>query len=138
MTVTIGGVNDPVNGFPLELTGTVYAIHEADPVGGDIVVIRHGGVHVIVPERRKPYHHMREFENVRLHPRDHDITVVKIGYLEPELREVASAAFLALTPGAVNQDIPSLPFARLRRPIFPLDPDMAEPDLTATVFAPIA
>lgn len=137
VTVTIGGVNDAVNGFPLEITGTVYSIHENDPVGGDIVVIKSGGVHVIVPERRKPYHVIREFENLRLHPKDHDITVVKIGYLEPELREAASAAFLALTPGAVNQDIPSLPFKRMQRPIYPLDPAMPAPDLSARVFAPI-
>jgi microcystin degradation protein MlrC len=137
VSVTIGGVNDPVNGSPLNIAGTVYAIYENDPVGGDIVVIRTGGVHVIVPTRRKPYHHIREFENVRLNPKDHDITVVKIGYLEPELRDAASAAFLALTPGAVNQDIPNLPFQRLQRPIFPLDPSFDQPDLSARVFDPI-
>lgn len=137
VTVTIGGVNDPVNGFPLEITGTVYSLYENDPVGGDIVVIKTGGVHVIVPSRRKPYHQIKEFENVRLNPKDHDITVVKIGYLEPQLKEAASAAFLALTPGAVNQDIAGLPFERLQRPIYPLDPQMEQPDLSARVFDPI-
>lgn len=138
VTVTIGGINDPVNGFPLEITGTVYSIREDDQVGGDIVVIKSGGVHVIVPSRRKPYHHIQDFGDLRLNPKDHDITVVKIGYLEPELKDAASAAFLALTPGAVNQDIRSLPFERLQRPIFPLDPDMASPDLSPRIFEPIA
>jgi microcystin degradation protein MlrC len=137
VSVSIGGVNDPVHGKSIPLTGIVHAIHEDDPVGGDIVVVRSGGVHVIIPSRRKPYHHMREFENVDLHPKDHDITVVKIGYLEPELREVATSAFLALTPGAVNQDIPSLTFRNVQRPIFPLDPDMPDPDMSARVFPPI-
>jgi len=137
VTVTIGGVNDPVNGFPLEITGTVYSIHENDPVGGDIAVIKSGGVHVIVPEKRKPYHHIQEFANLRLRLEDHDITVVKIGYLEPELKDAASAAFLALTPGAVNQDIRNVPFARLQRPIFPLDQGLETPDLSARVFDPI-
>ncbi|HEV2073224.1 MAG TPA: M81 family metallopeptidase [Thermomicrobiales bacterium] len=137
VTVTIGGVYDPVNGYSLELSGTVYSVYENDPVGGDIVVIKSGGVHVIVPSLRKPYHHIREFENLRLNPKDHDITVVKIGYLEPELKDAASSAFLALTPGAVNQDIPALPFERLQRPIFPLDPEMSEPDLTPRIFGPI-
>ena len=135
--VSLGGVNDPVHGRSIPLTGVVHAVYEGDPVGGDIVVIRSGGVHVIIPARRKPYHHIREFENVDLHPKDHDITVVKIGYLEPELKEVASAAFLALTPGAVNQDIPSLTYRRVQRPVFPLDPDMADPDLSAHVFPPL-
>lgn len=137
VSVSIGGVNDPVNGSSFGLTGEVFAIYENDPTGGDIVVIRSGGVHVIIPTRRKPYHHIREFENVNLHPKDHDITVVKIGYLEPELKDVATAAFLALTPGAVNQDIPSLPFRNVQRPVFPLDPEMPDPDLSPRVLFPI-
>lgn len=137
VTVTIGGVNDKVNGFALEIAGKVYALHPNDPVGGDIAVIQVGGLHVIVPSRRKPYHTIDQFELVNLNPKDHDITVVKIGYLEPELKDAASAAFLALTPGAVNQDIPSLSFRHVQRPLYPLDPDMDQPDITPRVFEPI-
>ncbi len=138
VTVMIGGINDPVNGSPYELTGVVYSLYENDPVGGDIAVIRHGGVHVIVPSRRKPYHHMREFGNLNLDVQDFDLTVGKWGYLEPELKNAASAAFQALTPGAVNQDIESLPFERVERPVFPLDREMAEPDWQVTIFPPIS
>ncbi|HEV2068035.1 MAG TPA: M81 family metallopeptidase [Thermomicrobiales bacterium] len=137
VSVMIGGVLDPVNGSPLDLTGTVHAVHENDPVGNDIVVIRSGGVHVIIPSRRKPYHRIQEFRNVDLDPAEHDIMVVKIGYLEPELREAASLSFIALTPGAVNQDIPSLPFHRVVRPVFPLDPDMPDPRFDVRLFDPI-
>lgn len=137
VSVTIGGVLDPVNGAPLEVTGTVHAIQKGDPVGGDIAVVRSGGVHVIIPTRRKPYHRLADFAAVDLRVAEHDVTVVKIGYLEPELREVASAAFMALTPGAVNQDIPSLPYQRVQRPIFPIDPDMGDPELPVTIFAPL-
>ncbi|CAN5673307.1 M81 family metallopeptidase [soil metagenome] len=137
VTVTIGGVLDPVNGASLELTGTVHAIQKGDPVGGDIAVVRSGGVQVIIPSRRKPYHRMADFEAVDLRVAEHDVTVVKIGYLEPELREVASAAYMALTPGAVNQDIPSLPYQRVQRPIFPLDPEMGDPELPVTIFPPL-
>ncbi|MGB3306385.1 MAG: M81 family metallopeptidase [Thermomicrobiales bacterium] len=137
--VVIGGINDPVNGSPLPVHGEVYSIYENDPVGGDIVVIRSGGVHIVVPTRRKPYHHLKEFANLNLAIPDFDITVGKWGYLEPELKNAASAAFQALTPGAVNQDIESLPFKRVDRPVFPLDRDMAEPDWAERVriFPPI-
>ena len=137
VTVTIGGVLDPINGYPIELDGTVHAIQRDDPVGGDIAVVKTGGIHVIVPTRRKPYHRIADFDAVDLRIPEHDITVVKIGYLEPELREAKSAAFMALSPGAVNQDIPSLPYQRVQRPIYPLDPDMQEPDLTPVVIMPI-
>ena len=135
--VSIGGVNDPVNGKPFVFAGTVYSIYENDRVGGDIAVIKSGGVHVVVPSKRKPYHQMREFANLNLDVQDHDITVGKWGYLEPELKAAASAAFQALTPGAVNQDIASLPFKHVQRPVFPLDPDMDEPAWNVQVFPPI-
>lgn len=137
ITVTIGGVNDPLHGYPLEITGTVHAILRDDRVGGDIVVIRCGGLHVIVPSRRKPYHQLRDFEALDLNPRETDIVVVKIGYLEPQLRDLAQNAYLALTPGSVNQDIPGLMYERVQRPLYPLDPEMEDPDLTARVFDPI-
>ena len=137
VSVTIGGVLDPINGSPLDVTGVVHAIHRDDAVGGDIVAIRSGGVHIIVTSRRKPYHRIDDFRNLDLDPVDHDITVVKIGYLEPELRAAASSSFLALTPGAVNQDIASLPFARVDRPVFPLDPEMADPAFEVRIFGPI-
>jgi microcystin degradation protein MlrC len=92
----------------------------------------------VIPSRRKPYHHLREFANLGLDLADFDITVGKWGYLEPELRSAASAAFQALTPGAVNQDIASLEFTRVERPVFPLDPGMPEPDWQIRVFPPIA
>jgi microcystin degradation protein MlrC len=135
--VEIGGVNDPVNGRPLPLHGEVYSIFEDDPVGGDIVVIRSGGVHVVIPSRRKPYHRMVEFGNIGLDVAEFDITVGKWGYLEPELKAAASAAFQALTPGAVNQDIESLSFGRVQRPVFPLDRDMVQPEWQIRIFPPI-
>lgn len=135
--VVIGGINDPVNGSPLSLRGVVYSIYENDRVGGDIVVIRSGGVHVVIPTKRKPYHQLAEFANLNLAIPDFDITVGKWGYLEPELKNAASAAFQALTPGAVNQDIESLPFRHVQRPVFPLDRDMAEPTWEIRIFPPI-
>ena len=138
VSVTIGGVLDPVNGSPLEINGTVHAIRRDDPVGGDTAVVRTGGVHVAVTSRRRASFHRSDFEAVDLDVGKHDLTVVKVGYLSPDQREMASAAFMALSPGAVNQDIPVLPYKRVQRPIFPLDLDMPDPDLTPTIFGPIA
>ena len=80
-----------------------------------------GGVQVIITSRRKPFHLVRDFTTLGIDPTDNDVVVVKIGYLEPELAQIAKWALLALTPGAVNQDIPSLMYTRVQRPIYPLD-----------------
>jgi microcystin degradation protein MlrC len=132
--VSLGGKLDPVHAQPLPIRGTVAALLANDPVGGNIAVLQVGGVRIILTSRRKPYHFIQDFTNLRLDPAAHKITAVKIGYLEPELRQIARHALLALTPGAVDQDIPRLNYRRVVRPIYPLDPDFDAPDLTARLF----
>jgi len=90
-----------------------------------IAVVDMQGIQVIITERRTPFHHLADFLNLDIDPRRHKLVVVKIGYLEPELKAFAAKALLALSPGAVNQDITSLPFRRIQRPMYPFDPDMA-------------
>jgi microcystin degradation protein MlrC len=92
---------------------------------------------VIVTERRMAYHIEKDFTKLGLNPRETDIVVVKIGYLEPELYEMRADWLMAMTPGGVDQDLLRLDYKRLNRPIFPLDPDMADPDLSAR-FIPLS
>jgi microcystin degradation protein MlrC len=88
-------------------------------------------VHVIVTRKRKPYHKEIDFTRLGLKPREADIVVVKIGYLEPELYAMQKGWMLALTPGGVDQNLERLPYKRIQRPMFPLDKNMSDPDLTA-------
>ncbi|MFI6497768.1 M81 family metallopeptidase [Nonomuraea typhae] len=124
----VGGVfsGDP----PVPLRGVVHAVRPGDPVGGDLAVVRSGGVHAVLTTRRKPYHFIADLTELGLDPWRHDLTAVKIGYLEPDLHRAAAGSVLALTPGGVSQDLAALPYRRLTRPIHPLDPDMPAPDLT--------
>lgn len=135
--VELGGKLDPVNGSPLRVQGTVETLFRDDEVGGDIAVLRVGNVSVIVTSRRKPYHYLRDFTLLGLDPAASTIVAVKIGYLVPELRAMARYALLALTPGAVNQDISSLTYTRLRRPMYPIDTELGEPELRAELFVRI-
>ena len=56
---------------------------------------------------------------------------MKIGYLVPELYDMRGDWVMALTPGGVDQDLERLGYKRINRPMFPLDKEMADPDLTA-------
>ena len=38
---------------------------------------------------------------------------------------------MALTPGGVDQDLERLDYKRIKRPMFPLDKEMGQPDLKA-------
>lgn len=121
--LNLGGKLDKVHGTPLGLTATVISLADGDPAAGRQVVVKSGGVRVIVTERRKPFHLRRDFLALGLDPLEHTITVVKIGYLEPELKAMASHHLLVLSPGAVPPLLTSIDYQNLRRPMFPLEVD---------------
>jgi microcystin degradation protein MlrC len=121
VNLSLGGKLDPRTSQPLPVQGRVLSI---TPSQNTEVVVQIGGVKVIVTERRRPYHFIADFQRLGLEPLDHKIVVVKIGYLEPDLKRAAPLALLALSPGAVDQAIERLPFQRIGRPIYPLDKDM--------------
>lgn len=120
VTVSLGGKLDPCHGRPLDLTATLVSFHEGD---NPQAVLRGGGVHLIVTARRRPYHLRADFLNLGLDPLEHDLCVVKIGYLEPELAAMAQHHLLLLSPGAVPPVLSAIPYQHLRRPMFPLDRD---------------
>jgi microcystin degradation protein MlrC len=126
--VEVGGRIDAGPCGPVPMTAVVQAIGE-DPVAGIAVVLAVGGLRVIVTERRKAYHLESDFTRLGLSPRTADLVIVKIGYLEPELYEMAADWLLALTPGGVDQDLLRLGHRAVERPMFPFDPDMPDPDL---------
>ena len=85
---------------------------------------------MIVTKKRKPYHREKDFTQLGLNPRETDILIVKIGYLVPELYNIRGDWIMALTPGGVDQDLERLDYKRIKRPMFPLDQDMENVDLT--------
>lgn len=136
VTVTAGAEVDDRHAGPLTLTGVVHSVRHGDRDAETEVVLRVGSVHVILTRLRKPYHHEHDFTDLELDPRSADLVLVKIGYLEPELFAMAADWKMALTPGGVDQDLERLGHHRIRRPMFPFDRDLPDPDLTARIIAP--
>ncbi|HTS69177.1 MAG TPA: MlrC C-terminal domain-containing protein, partial [Terriglobia bacterium] len=52
------------------------------------------------------------------------IVVVKAGYLVPPIARIANPNLMALTEGAVNQDIVHLPTNKYRIPSYPFVPEL--------------
>ena len=128
---TAGAAVDHRYAPPVRIEGTVTAIRNGDKDAETEVVVRTGSVSVIVTELRKPYHYEADFTRLGLEPRKADIVVVKIGYLQPELYDMRADWVMALTPGGVDQDLQRLPYKHILRPMYPLDKDMKDPDLSA-------
>lgn len=126
---TAGAAVDDRFAGPLELEGTIEAIKKGDVHAEVEVVVKMGSIRAIVTKKRKPYHYISDFTNLGLKPKETDIIVVKIGYLVPELYDLRGDWVMALTPGGVDQDLNRLGYKRIKRPMFPLDSTMAQPDL---------
>jgi len=122
VNLTIGGKNDTRNSQPLAVTGIVDTIKVDDE--NTQVIVKSGGIRIIITTKRTPFHYRQQFLDLGLTPEDHHIIVVKIGYLVPELKAMAQKSYLALSPGAVNQDIVRLDYERIQRPCYPFDADM--------------
>ena len=123
ITVSLGGKIDTTHGTPLHVTGTVVGFNKDTPLNA-MVVLQIGGVQTIVTHRRTAFTMLEQFKNLGIDLTACEIVGVKLGYLFPELDQIAKEAFLAFSRGAINPDIGQLPYQRLTRPIYPLDADM--------------
>ncbi|KAI0130036.1 hypothetical protein BJ170DRAFT_618522 [Xylariales sp. AK1849] len=134
VTVTAGAEVDYVYADPITMTGRVHSIKQGDQHADIEVVLQVGSVYAILTRLRKPYHLERDFVDLGLFPRSAAIVIVKIGYLEPELYDMAADWMLGLTPGGVDQDLGRLGHHRIRRPMWPFDKTFeVRPDLSARI-----
>ena len=92
-------------------------------VGTDAVV-EAGGIELVLTERRRPFHNLSDFHALGLAPSAADLLVVKSGYLSPDLRELPMAQVMALTDGAVSQDLEGLENRHRPRPTWPFQRGM--------------
>ena len=127
----VGAIVDDRYSPPILLSGKITSIKKGDINAEVEVVVKTGSISVIVTNKRKPYHYLKDFTDLKLDPINVDILMVKIGYLVPELYEIRGDWVMALTPGGVDQDLERLNFKRIKRPMFPFDKDMSKPDLSA-------
>lgn len=123
LPLSIGATLDPKASKPVHANAKVqFLSHMDDPLGRQ-AVIEMGGISVILTERRRPFHHIHDFTSLGLDPAKFKIIVVKAGYLEPEINKIANPNLMALTEGAVDQDIVHLSNYH-RIPSYPFQPDL--------------
>ena len=136
------GIGNKVSGFvgamiddryspPIEINGIVHSLKRGDLNAELEAVVKVNNNYIIVTNKRKPYHYISDFTELNLEPDSTGILVVKIGYLVPELYDIRGDWIMALTPGGVDQDLDRLGYKNIRRPMYPLDKDMKDPDLSA-------
>ncbi|MDR2907802.1 MAG: M81 family metallopeptidase [Bacteroidales bacterium] len=127
----VGAMEDNRFEGPVKLSGTVLYTSDEE------AVIQAGSLLVIVTKSRAAYHYEADMKAIGLNPREADIVMVKQGYLVPDWYNMQADWMMAHTRGGVDQDLVNLPYKRVIRPIYPLDPDMPDPALNV-IFIPSA
>lgn len=120
VTIQLGGSLDG-SSQALTVTGQVLFLDDVSESRERIAVVQSRGIKIVISHTRRPFHHEADFLRLGINPRLHKMTVVKVGYLVPDLKRIAGDIFLALSPGVVDQAIERLPFTRVKRPVYPLD-----------------
>jgi microcystin degradation protein MlrC len=124
--LNLGGKVDNVFGKPIKMNAKVLFISPDSVMNTDrgAAVIETEGVKTVILKTRRSFVEIKDFKEVGVNPLEYKIVVVKLGYLFPELRDMAPVHLMALTTGFCNLDMRTLPFKNVHRPCFPLDIDM--------------
>nr|WP_312576065.1 M81 family metallopeptidase [Sedimentibacter sp.] len=127
ITLTFGAKFDCVTSTPITATGTVKTYiknwSRGGSLKGDLALFNSCGVDIVLAEVHVGYTNPDMFTDLGVNPRDAEIVVCKLGYLTHEQSLVAKRSIMALTKGNTNEDLKTLNYKKVKRPIFPLDSD---------------
>ncbi|MBR5543397.1 MAG: M81 family metallopeptidase [Oscillospiraceae bacterium] len=124
LTLDVGGTLDPKS-ETARITGKL--IHKGDILAysggneGPSAILDCGNMTVVITKNRASMCRRDIYESVNIDISKYKIIVVKLGYLFPELAEIAERAILAFTPGSSCERLQDMNFKKIHRPIFPLD-----------------
>ncbi|MEZ4862470.1 MAG: M81 family metallopeptidase [Caldilineaceae bacterium] len=121
--ITLGGKLDTIHGQPCWVQGQVLNLVESNhnDENGAQAVVQVENVTVIVTAQRQGFTTLADFAHAGVDPLAYKIVVVKLGYLFPELIQIAPMALMALSPGASDLDLARLPYQQIARPMYPVD-----------------
>jgi microcystin degradation protein MlrC len=125
LRIELGGKFDKRHGEPVSLDCEV--IGEARGWGhfsSDLVALRAGKIDIVVSGKHIGFGDEIGFwAALGLDPASYPMLCLKLGYLTEIYYPFGPRSILALSEGCSNELLKNLPFARLKRPIFPLDDD---------------
>ncbi|MBS1034469.1 M81 family metallopeptidase [Gluconobacter cerinus] len=123
LPLSIGATLDPVMCKPVHVRATVKHLTPVSHPDEGEAVIEFNGITATLSARRRLYHSAEAFRDIGLEPTNFSIVVLKCGYLNPTMKPLANPALMALSPGAINQDIVNIGNHR-RKPTWPWVPDL--------------
>ncbi len=140
ITLAIGGKGSPLDPGPVTLDVELVSrsdgrfeledknSHLVGSLGkiinmGPSAVVRHRGLTILLTSRKLPPFDLGQWRSQGIDPENLSMIGIKaaVGHRVAYGR-IASAEYTVNTSGPCTSDITRLPYTRLRRPVFPLDP----------------
>lgn len=94
---------------------------------GRCAIVRTCTVDIVITEHRCAFTRPRIFEKIGLDINAYRFVVVKLGYLYPELEDIAARSILALTKGSSTERLQDMNMRNIIRPVYPLDDNFEPP-----------
>jgi microcystin degradation protein MlrC len=125
LDLTIGGNWDTLNGRKIPLRVRVETIARSfGPFHADLALVSHRKLRITLTSKHIGFGDAELLPALGINPADYCLVVVKLGYLEPCFRSIASRVIMAASRGCSNEVLETIPYQKIRRPLYPLDPDM--------------
>lgn len=88
---------------------------------GTIVLIQIVNLEIILTQKHIGFTETQMFTDLGINASKHPIIICKLGYLTPSHAGIAKKSIFALTSGHTQQDLESIPYENVTRPVYPLD-----------------
>jgi microcystin degradation protein MlrC len=99
---------------------------------GPCAVVRHGGVTILLTSKKTPPFDLGQLRSQGIAPESLSVIGIKAAVAHRRAYEpILKASFNVSTPGPCSSDLKSFPYRSVRRPLFPLDPSIAESSVRA-------
>jgi len=141
VTMLVGGKLDPARSRPVRVTGRVRLLSDGrwtprargyntgiETSMGRAAVVDIGSIRMLVAERSTMTVDPELYRSHGIEPLDMKIVAVKSpNGFRAAYEPIAKRIFIVDTPGASTANLRSLPYRRVPRPIYPLDPGVRPP-----------
>jgi microcystin degradation protein MlrC len=120
--LTIGGNWDRVNGKKIALKVKVIKLFpDYSNYKSDLALVKYRNMLITLTEKHIGFGDDKLLEALGLNAADYSLVCVKLGYLEPCFRRIAGRAIMGVTRGCSNEALETIPYKRVKRPLYPLD-----------------
>lgn len=126
ITLTFGAKFDNKTTSPITVKGVVKNYIKdwglkGSLIKSDLALFSFNNIDLVLAQEHVGYTSPQMYIDLGRDPAQADIVVCKLGYLSGEHEAYSKRSIMALTKGSTNEDLKTLNYVKVPRPLFPLD-----------------